>query len=236
MPGILARIRSSLKTSAGDVVFGMEDGAVSIFGLVFGVAATTDQNAHVLVAGITGAFAAAVSMMAGVFMDRQSEKDQLRVSLEDLRALQASDPAGVTASVETRLVRTGLAPAAAAQLVAGVSARPGGLKALAEATLLPPPADGKEDSATAHALWMLVSNLFASLLPVLPFALLPLADARIASIALTTVLMFALGVWRAKLGHRHTLSTALTTLGIAAAAGAVGLLTGQIVHAWFGAA
>jgi hypothetical protein len=34
--------------SVGDVVFGMEDGTVSIFGLVFGVAASTDQSSVVL--------------------------------------------------------------------------------------------------------------------------------------------------------------------------------------------
>ncbi len=72
MPGPVARLGSSLKTSAGDVVFGMEDSAVSVFGLVFGVAAATDQTDQVLVAGITGAFAAAVSMMAGAFLERQS--------------------------------------------------------------------------------------------------------------------------------------------------------------------
>ncbi|NBD95812.1 VIT1/CCC1 transporter family protein [Thiohalocapsa halophila] len=65
MASLLSRIRHSFDASAGDVVFGMEDGAVSIFGLVLGVAATTDQSSHVLVAGFTGAFAAAVAMMAG---------------------------------------------------------------------------------------------------------------------------------------------------------------------------
>jgi vacuolar iron transporter family protein len=35
------RLRSSLVDSAGTIVFGMEDGTVSIFGLIFGVAATT---------------------------------------------------------------------------------------------------------------------------------------------------------------------------------------------------
>jgi hypothetical protein len=36
----LQRLRGSLANSAGTIVFGMEDGTVSIFGLIFGVAAT----------------------------------------------------------------------------------------------------------------------------------------------------------------------------------------------------
>jgi len=38
-PSSWSRIKSSFRASFGDIVFGMEDGTVSIFGLVFGVAA-----------------------------------------------------------------------------------------------------------------------------------------------------------------------------------------------------
>jgi len=66
----LQRLHSSLLNSAGTIVFGMEDGTVSIFGLIFGVAATTSSTATVLIAGASGAAAAAVSMMAGAYLDR----------------------------------------------------------------------------------------------------------------------------------------------------------------------
>jgi len=42
---ILLRLKRSLVASAGTIVFGMEDGTVSIFGLIFGVAATTSSTA-----------------------------------------------------------------------------------------------------------------------------------------------------------------------------------------------
>ena len=38
------RIKASFRASFGDIVFGMEDGTVSIFGLVFGVAASTTDS------------------------------------------------------------------------------------------------------------------------------------------------------------------------------------------------
>jgi VIT1/CCC1 family predicted Fe2+/Mn2+ transporter len=234
---LFSRLRRSFSASAGEVVFGMEDGAVSIFGLVFGVAATTDQNTHVLVAGITGAFAAAVSMMAGAFMDRQSEADQRRVQAAAIKALNADDPERAVAEIEKRLTSAGFDAATATIIIAEARAQPQGLDALANATLLPaePPPDTAVAGPAAHAMWMLVSDLFASLVPVVPFALLSMADARIASIALTAMLMLLLGVWRAKLGRRRALPTALTTLGIAAAAGVVGLVTGQLVDGWFAA-
>ena len=61
---LAGRIRRSFLASVGSIVFGMEDGTVSIFGLVFGVAASAPDAHAVLLAGATGAIAAAVSMMA----------------------------------------------------------------------------------------------------------------------------------------------------------------------------
>ena len=45
------RIRRSFLASVGSIVFGMEDGTVSIFGLVFGVAVSAPDSRAVLLAG-----------------------------------------------------------------------------------------------------------------------------------------------------------------------------------------
>ena len=58
------QLRRSFVDSAGTIVFGMEDGTVSIFGLVFGVAATTSDAKTVLIAGASGAVAAAKGILA----------------------------------------------------------------------------------------------------------------------------------------------------------------------------
>jgi VIT1/CCC1 family predicted Fe2+/Mn2+ transporter len=87
------RIWASLHDSIGEIVFGMEDGTVSIFGLVFGVAATAPDATTVLLAGATGAAAAAVSMMAGTFLDVESARDQTRAQLADASRRISRDPA-----------------------------------------------------------------------------------------------------------------------------------------------
>src|SRR5664279_6105541 len=75
-----ARFVASFRASFGDIVFGMEDGTVSIFGLVFGVAASTTDSRVVRVAGLTGAISAAVSMMAGAYLDAETALDQARAT------------------------------------------------------------------------------------------------------------------------------------------------------------
>ena len=82
----LQQLIGSLTRSAGTIVFGMEDGTVSIFGLVFGVAATTSSSKVVLIAGASGAAAAAVSMMAGAYLDVETTQDALGAKRASLRS------------------------------------------------------------------------------------------------------------------------------------------------------
>ena len=114
----LQRLRASLVKSAGTVVFGMEDGTVSIFGLIFGVAATTTSSATVVIAGATGAVAAAVSMMAGVYLDAETTRDALAAK----EALERSDPASgpAVALLQDQLAAAGLSQQQSAALTGAV--------------------------------------------------------------------------------------------------------------------
>ena len=48
---LTGRVCRSFLDSVGSIVFGMEDGTVSIFGLIFGVAASAPDSRAVLLAG-----------------------------------------------------------------------------------------------------------------------------------------------------------------------------------------
>src|SRR5260370_12126016 len=69
---LLQAIGKSFYDSIGDIVFGMEDGTVSIFGLVFDEASSTTTISVVFLAGATGAISAAVSVMARTLLDVES--------------------------------------------------------------------------------------------------------------------------------------------------------------------
>ena len=172
---------------------------------------------------MTGAAAAAVSMMAGAYLDAETARDQARAA----RAREAVADPTLFASEPMReqLIGGGLTPAAVDALDAIARAHPaipGALRAAFERD--------RDDAVKplAHALWMFVADLFAALVPVVPFALLPIATARYASIACTAIVLIALGVGRAKIGRRRLLPTTLKTLGIAAAAGVAGVAVGTL--------
>lgn len=225
--GPLARLKASFTASIGDVVFGMEDGAVSIFGLVLGMATAAESSAAVLLAGATGAAAAAVSMMAGVWLDARSERDRDRAIAARYAALALREPARCVEEIGQRLRASGMGDAAITRLVGAAQGRD--LAALAVA--LRGGREGASDrSPTAHALWMFVADLFAGAVPVLPFAFLPLAEARWWSIGITAALLVALGIGRSLVSDRSAMAAVAETVSVAGAAALAGVLIGQVIE------
>lgn len=218
-----SRVYSSLKASIGDVVFGMEDGTVSIFGLVFGVALSTDDPHTVLVAGATGAAAAAVSMMAGSYLDAESVRDARRARRDG-----PVDPAVArieATAITAALARGGMAPQDVTQVADALARAPRAVAGLR--TELVEADDGA--SPTSHAFWMFVSDLFAGFTPVMPFAFLPMESARIVCLVLTTVLLVGLGIGRGLVAKRSVVRATAETLAIAAAAALAGIAMGHFL-------
>ena len=210
----LQRLRASMANSAGAIVFGMEDGTVSIFGLIFGVAATTSSTKTVLIAGATGAVAAAVSMMAGAYLDAETTQDK-----SDAAALAKGNS---DVSLSSRLVDAGLTPQQSSALTLAVQ----GDRNAAEGLLSVLKGEVKERlNPVEQALWMLFADFFAAAVPILPFVFLPISQARFVSGSVTVALLVALGIGRAQLGRRNVLRTVIETvsLGIGAALAGVGI-------------
>ena len=228
-PAALAdRIRRSFLASVGSIVFGMEDGTVSIFGLVFGVAVSAPDSRAVLLAGGTGAVAAAVSMMAGTFLDVESTNDQAAARVADARARYEADPGLADSDVNRRLVSAGLSDTEAAT-VAGIIGKHPETRLKLAAGLDLGTSEPARQSPVVQSLWMFVTDLFAAAVPVVPFALFTLGTARIVSLAVTFVLLVLLGVGRSMIGRRRLLPTVAETIGIAAAAACAGILVGKLI-------
>jgi vacuolar iron transporter family protein len=226
----VARLRASLLDSIGDVTFGMEDGAVSIAGLVFGVAASTNDARIVVLAGATGAVAGAVSMMAGTYLDVHSERSLGAAKVSDARAALVADSEAALSRVAGQVRAAGFTPHETDAVVAGLRRNPEALLSYVAAFELGVPMR-TESSPRAHALWMFVADLFAASVPVVPFLLFPIDTARIVSLVVTGALMAALGVARGRIGRESVYRTALQTMAIAGAAAVAGVLIGRLVTA-----
>ncbi|HKN30778.1 MAG TPA: VIT1/CCC1 transporter family protein [Roseiarcus sp.] len=198
---LFQRLAASFRASAGDVVFGMEDGTVSIFGLVFGVAATTTDTKTVLIAGASGAVAAAVSMMAGTYLDVETARDEARAAAALLETEIENTPAAVRERATGRLRDEGLSPDRASALEKLLESDPETLKSLASA-LEAPEVHGGGQGPLAQSLWMLVADFLAAAIPIVPFVLMPVPQGRVVSGTVTLLLLIGLGVGRARIGGR----------------------------------
>ena len=224
------RLRSSLVNSAGTIVFGMEDGTVSIFGLIFGVAATTSSTAAVVIAGASGAVAAAVSMMAGVFLDVETTRDTIATKRAALQSELARDANVIAGSLPARLAAAGLTQQQSAALAGAVKhdrAALGGLllalQGAPEAPLNP----------WEQAAWMLLADFLAAAVPILPFVALPIPQARVVSAVVTVALLVALGVGRARIAKRSLIRGVAETVSIGVAAALAGVAIGVLIDRGF---
>jgi vacuolar iron transporter family protein len=139
----------------------------------------------------------------------------------------AGDPAAVVAAVSQRLQTAGVPPGLSAALIGAVrqdhDAGKGLLVALqtrgAEAAVNP----------REQALWMLLADFLSAAIPILPFVLLPIPQARIVSAAITVILLVALGVGRARIGGRSVAHTVLETVSIGVTAALAGVAIGTLI-------
>jgi len=222
------RIRDSFVASIGSIVFGMEDGTVSIFGLVFGVAAAAPDSHAVLLAGGTGAIAAAVSMMAGTYLDVQTSNDQAEVAVAEERSRYQADPEKADQDVRRRLVSAGFSDSEA-ETVSGIIGKHPETRLKITAAVDLGASEQARQNPYVQSAWMFITDLIAAAVPVIPFALFALPIARIVSLVVTFVLLVFLGIGRAKVGHRRLLPTIAQTVGIAAAAAVAGVLVGKLI-------
>ena len=223
---MLKRLAASFRASLGDVVFGMSDGAVSIFGLVAGVSASGQDARVVVIAGATGAAAAAVSMAAGAYLDAKVSHDVAAADIDHDLALLKRDPSSALASIEQRLKAQQAAPDSIAMILDLARRDPPAYASLRRAAS--PAAPNPDASPLARAGWMFVADLIAATLPVLPFVFLPIAQARLASLGVMIVMMAVLGFARSAITGTPRSRTVLETMGIAGAAAVAGVAIGAL--------
>ena len=75
-----------------EFVFGIQDGLISTVGLLAGVQGATENNAVVMITGLTAMCAGAVSMAAGSYLSSSAEKEIFAKELRDAEELAEREP------------------------------------------------------------------------------------------------------------------------------------------------
>ena len=211
-------------------MLGANDGIVSTASLVVGVAAAEAVRQDVLVAGVAGLVAGALSMAAGEYVSVSSQRDTEQADLTRERHELATEPKAEEEELASIYVRRGLAPDLA-RTVARQLMAVDGLAAHARDEL------GLSEEFTAKPL----QAAFASAATFAAGAGVPIATilvaptaALVSSVFVVSVLcLVALGAAAARIGGAPMLvgATRVTAWGVLAmaATAAVGRLFGTVV-------
>jgi VIT1/CCC1 family predicted Fe2+/Mn2+ transporter len=169
-------------------VLGANDGIVSTAGIVMGVAGATNNRTALLIAGVAGLVAGAMSMATGEYVSvstqRDSEKSILRLEAEELEAMPETEQRELARMYEEKGLDADLATKVAAQLTAH--------DALAAHADIEFGIDPDELTNPWHAAFAsMISFTLGSLLPLLCVVLVP-ASARILVTVVAVVIALAL--------------------------------------------
>ena len=172
-------------------VLGANDGIVSTAGLVMGVAGATSDRGTILVAGVAGLAAGALSMAAGEYVSVSTQSDSELALLEKERRELAEEPDDELEELAGIYVEKGLSEALALQVAKELTAHDA-LGAHAEAEL---GIDPDDISSPWHAAWAsMIAFTVGALLPLLTITLFS-PGARVAVTVGSVLVALALTGW-----------------------------------------
>lgn len=226
--------RIELKGQTRDFVFGIQDGLISILGLITGVyGAFGDQPLVVVITGITGAIAAALSMAAGSLLSAEAERDILLAEIDEAREQFESEPYLAQESLMKELKEQGLDSATSYKVVKLLSEKEETLFTNFQSTVLELP--GLEDvNPYRNAVVMFFAFILGSLFPIVPFIITEGTPAFIGAIAATGLALFTVGALKGKFSRSSIWRSGLKFLLIAVTAGILSELIGSAVGVLLG--
>jgi vacuolar iron transporter family protein len=220
--------RTNYGSSLRAAVFGANDGLVSNFSLVMGVAGANVEPRFVLLAGIAGLLAGASSMAAGEYVSVSSQRElyeqQIAVEQQELEMSPEEEKEELSLIYQAK----GIPSVQAEELADRILASPQtAIDTLAREELgLDPSALGSPWTAAASSF---IAFAVGATIPVLPYLLISGNSAFFASAAVCGFSLFVIGAVISLFTGRNLLFNGLRLLVIGAFAAAVTYFIGRLL-------
>ena len=216
-------------SALADIILGGQDGLVNVLGVILGIAAATSDPRIVLVAGLAATFAESISMGAVAYTSTLAEADfyeserareyrhiQQVPRLEREEVCQLYQDKGFQGELLDRIVDT-----ITTNKDVWVAVM------MAEEHQLTP-TDRKQ--ALRAALLVGFSAIVGSLIPLAPFLFFPIVPSMVASVAVTALVLFAVGVYKARVTVGHPGKSGLEMAVIGTVSALVGYVVGALLR------
>jgi VIT1/CCC1 family predicted Fe2+/Mn2+ transporter len=205
-------------SALSDIILGGQDGLVNVLGVILGIAAATGDAYLVLVAGLAATFAESVSMGAVAYTSTVADADYYESEREREYRHIKEVPSLEREEIRSIYANKGLDGALLTKIVDTITANQDVWVAvmMAEEHQLQPV---NRKQALRSALIVGVAAFIGSLIPLIPFMFLTVTSAMVLSIALSAVVLFAVGAVKARMtvGHPGKSGIEMATIGIVSA-------------------
>jgi vacuolar iron transporter family protein len=210
----------------GDAIYGINDGLGSIFGIVSGVSGATLGNSHfVLIAGLAGMVASALSMGSGAYLAAKSEREIYEAEFAREREAVEDNEAEAREVLSLSYQIRGLPQADADHVVGHLAEDKEHLvKALARERL-----NTTEEGLSkpmVSAVSGALSTAIGALIPIIPFFFMTGIPAVIAAAIVSLVAHFAVGAAKSLITIRSWWSSGFEMTWIGALEGVVTYIIG----------
>ena len=218
------------RTNVREIVFGFNDGSISLLALLAGVTGGSFAQDHIIVVGISGVIAGAISMGIGAYISSKSEIEHHRseinrekieieqvpeVEKEEIRIMYRNKAS--FNDEEINMIVNRITSDEEVWLDVMMKEELG----LIEKRFEPPFKIG---------LIMLTAFLAGGMIPILPFFLIPTPlNSLIISAILTYLSLFIIGCWKTTFTDRHWIVSGLEMVGIGIVAAIIPYLIGEVL-------
>jgi len=211
-----------------DVIFGANDGLVSILALVAGVYGAITESHPILIAGIAGAVAGAISMGAGAYLSAKSEKEvtERESDGKGIRRKEAPE------KEREKLVKFYQARGFKRQEAEAVADKVASRMESTEAYTI-----GEEIGLVSEESWPPIKAAFltglsfaiVSVIPILPFAFMEVTPAVITAVIASIAGLFGVGASKAIFTRKSWIRSGLEMMAIGALASAATYAIGLVI-------
>jgi VIT1/CCC1 family predicted Fe2+/Mn2+ transporter/rubrerythrin len=213
-----------------DVIFGANDGLVSILALVAGVYGALTESHLILIAGVAGAIAGAISMGAGAYLSAKSEKEVTEKESDRKGIKRKGTPEeekeNLVRFYQARGFKRRDAEAIADKVAVQVESR--------ESYSI-----GEEVGLTSEESWPPVKAAFltglsfaiVSVIPIVPFAFMEVTSAVITAVIASIACLFGVGASKAIFTRKSWIRSGLEMMAIGTLAAAATYAIGLVIPA-----
>jgi VIT1/CCC1 family predicted Fe2+/Mn2+ transporter len=179
-----------------DFILGWQDGLVNVLGVILGVAAATNDTKVIIIAGLAATFAESISMMAVAYTSFKAELDFYKSERKKEETEVRDIPEVERKEIRDIFGKMGFRGKLLDNLVKHITAnKKRWIDTMMDMELglsLP------KHSPLNIALIVGASAFIGSFIPLIPFVLLPVQTAIYTSIIIATIVLFFVGVYKAK--------------------------------------